>query len=117
MAMQIGSLQTESSTEKQPPQVSPRLARAAHEFEGQMLKELLQPLMAGNGLAGGEDDAGANATLGEFGAEALGQALSRQGGFGIADRIVHDLSHSGKRDHPGKVTGNVHSNTVMSRAE
>ena len=115
--MRIGSVQTDNSTGKQPLQPSPRLVRAAHEFEGQMLKELLKPLMAGDGLTGGENGSGANATLGEFGAEALGQALSRQGGFGIANRIVHDLSHSGNREHPGKVTGNLHSDTVMSRAE
>ncbi len=117
MSMQIGSLQTEMNTGKQPLPASPRLVRAAYEFEGQMLKELLQPLMAGDGLAGGEDESGANATLSEFGAEALGQALSRQGGFGIASRIVRDLSHSGNRNQPGRVTGNLHRDTVMSRAQ
>ena len=117
MAIRLGSLQTERNTGQQPLQASPRLVRAAHEFEGQMMKELLQPLMAGDGLTGGDDESGANATLGEFGAESLGQALSRQGGFGIAARIVRDLSHSGSRTHSGKVTGNLHDDTVMSRSQ
>ncbi len=72
----------------------PRLIRAAHEFEGQMLKELLKPLTAGDGLTGDEADS-SKGILGEYASEALGKALSEQGGFGIADRILHDLSRSG----------------------
>ena len=83
------------------PAPSPKLVRAAHEFEGQMMKELLQPLTAGETLTGEEDgedmDAGAGGALGEFASAALGQALSEHGGFGIANRIVKELSRSGNR--------------------
>ena len=76
---------------------SPQLVRAAHEFEGQMMKELLKPMTAGDGLAGTDDDAdsgaGSGGALGEFTSETLGQALSEQGGFGIANRIIQELSH------------------------
>lgn len=96
---------------------SPRLVRAAHEFEGQMMKELLKPMTAGDGLTGDEDESGSGSTLNEFGAEALGQALSLQGGFGIADRIVKDLSHSGNQRQTGKVTGKLPGNTVMRKSE
>lgn len=96
---------------------SPRLVRAAHEFEGQMMKELLKPMTAGDGLTGDEDDSGSGGTLSEFGAEALGQALSQQGGFGIADRIVKDLSRSGNQPHTGKVTGKLPGNTVMRKSK
>jgi peptidoglycan hydrolase FlgJ len=74
----------------------PRLVRAAQEFEGQMLKELLKPMTESDGLTGSEADGSmaSGGVLGEFAAEALGQAISRQGGFGIADRIVGQLSHS-----------------------
>ena len=79
----------------------PRLVKAAHEFEGQMMKELFHPMTDGGGLGleGSNDDsnAGSSGVLGEFAAEALGQALSERGGFGIADRIVRELSHSGNR--------------------
>jgi Rod binding domain-containing protein len=72
----------------------PRLMHAAHEFEGQMLKELLKPLTAGDGLTGEEPDS-SKGILGEFASEAMGRALSDQGGFGIANRILNDFSRSG----------------------
>jgi len=93
----------------------PRLVRAAHEFEAQMMKELMKPMTAGDALTSedNESDAGAGGALGEFASEALGRALSEQGGFGIANQIVQDLSHSGNKNETGKVTGNLHSNTVI----
>jgi Rod binding domain-containing protein len=96
---------------------SPRLVRAAHEFEGQMMKELLKPLTRESLLTGadgdGDQDASSGGALGEFASESLGQALSAQGGFGIADRIVRDLSHSEGRRASAKVTRDLHGNTVM----
>jgi len=96
----------------------PRLVRAAHEFEGQMMKELLKPMTSGDALTGAEDGdsdsgGGSEGALGEFASEALGQALSRRGGFGIADKIVRELSHSGHRHGDATVTGKLHGNTVM----
>ena len=35
---------------------SPRLVRAAHEFEGQMMKELLKPMTNGDALTGTDAD-------------------------------------------------------------
>jgi Rod binding domain-containing protein len=81
----------------------PRLVRAAHEFEGQMMQELLKPMTNDDALTGEESDSdngggpGSGGALGDFASEALGQALSQHGGFGIANRIVTDLSHT--RDH------------------
>jgi Rod binding domain-containing protein len=100
----------------------PRLVRAAHEFEGQMMKELLKPMTGGDALTGAEDGdsdsgAGSEGALGEFASEALGQALSQRGGFGIADKIVKELSHSGNRHGGAKVIGNLHGNTVMRASE
>ncbi len=91
-----------------------RLIHAAHEFEGQMLKELLKPLTASDGLTGEESDGGAGGVLGEFASEALGQALSRQGGFGIADRILGELSRSGPVPATAGVTGDRHFDTGVS---
>ncbi len=96
---------------------SPRLVSAAHEFEGQMMKELLQPMTGRDALTGDDDESGSSGALGEFASEALGQALSQQGGFGIADRIIRDLSHSGNGGHTGKVTGNPHGDTVVRSSE
>jgi Rod binding domain-containing protein len=90
---------------------SPRLVRAAHEFEGQMMKELLKPMTTGDALTGADDNgdsgAGSAGALGEFASETLGQALSEQGGFGIARRIIHELSHAGNQPGNGKVIRNL----------
>ena len=95
---------------------SPRLVRAAHEFEAQMMQELLKPLTSGEGLDGEEDgsDSGSNGALGEFASETLGRALSEHGGFGIATSIIRELSPKGNKTVTGKVTGNLHVNTVIS---
>jgi Rod binding domain-containing protein len=97
--------------------VQPRLARAAHEFEAQMLKELLQPVTRSSGLLGDEDESGAGGVLAQFGSEALAGALSAQGGFGIANRIVHDLSHSSNRSATTPVMGNSQIDTAMRRGK
>ena len=98
------------------PVPQPRLVRAAHEFEAQMMKELLKP-MTNSSLTGEDEDSGADSgsggALGQFASEALGRALSEQGGFGIANSIVRDLSHSGNKTITGQVTGKLHGNTVM----
>lgn len=94
---------------------TPRLVRAAHEFEGQMMKELLKPMTAGDSVTGedGDSDSGSGGALGQFASEALAQALSARGGFGIANQIVKELSRSGNQTETGKVTENLHGNTGM----
>jgi Rod binding domain-containing protein len=91
----------------------PRLVRAAHEFEAQMMKELLKPMTEASALFA---DSGGNETgvLGEFASESLAGALSAGGGFGIADRIVHSLSHSGNRSETASVIGNPQFDTRIS---
>jgi Rod binding domain-containing protein len=116
--MQVGSIHPGAATGQGGSPPSPRLVQAAHEFEAQMMKGLLQP-MTGKDALTGEDadsggDAGAIGALGEFASQALGEALSRAGGFGIANRIVQDLSHSGNKSGTGKVIGDLHSNPAMT---
>ena len=124
--MHAGSIAGNAAASDAQATPSPRLVKAAHEFEGQMMKELLQPMMAGDALTGSEDGdselgagsgGGSTGALGEFASEALGQALSEHGGFGIADRIVKELSHSGNHHGDGKVTRYLHGNTVMRTPE
>lgn len=104
-----GALQSASSPQ-------PRLVRAAHEFEAQMMQELLKPLTSESGLDGEDDGSasGSGGALGAFATEAFGQALSAQGGFGIATSIVRELSSSGNKTGTTQVTGNLHGNTVIS---
>jgi Rod binding domain-containing protein len=93
--------------------------KAAHEFEAQMMQELLKPLSAGNGLDGEDGDgaSGSGGALGAFASEALGRGLSEQGGFGIADSIVRQLTAASNRQVTTQVTGNMHGNTAMKTHE
>jgi Rod binding domain-containing protein len=94
---------------------SPRLVRAAHEFEAQMMKELLKPMTSTNGLDGEESDtaSGSGGALGEFASEALGRGLSEAGGFGIASSIVKQLTPASNKQVTMPVIRNPHENTVM----
>lgn len=122
--MQLTAIGGESPLTQAQSGPSPRLVRAAHEFEGQIMKELLQPMTRGDALTGadGESDAGegSNGILGEFAAESLGQALSQHGGFGIANSIIQELSHAGTghgagNGHgDGKVTKKINQKYIMS---
>lgn len=94
-----------------------RLVRAAHEFEAQLMKELLTPMVRGGSLIGGEDDEQESAgtgPLGEFAAESLAGSLSAHGGLGIASRIIADLSRSGNPSQNSPVTGRSSVNTVIN---
>lgn len=93
---------------------SERLSRAAQEFEAQMMKELLKPMTGQDGIAGEQADGGDKGVLGEYSTEALARAISRQGGFGIANRIVMELSHSGHSPRSGNVAGN-HGQNLAAR--
>jgi Rod binding domain-containing protein len=92
----------------------PRLIHAAHEFEAQMMQELLKPMTEGDGPDGDGDSAcGSGGALGEFASEALGRGLSERGGFGIAASIVRELTASGIKTGSGAVAGKVNGNTVI----
>ena len=95
----------------------PRLVRAAHEFEAQMMKELMKPLNRGSSLTGADadadDDSGSTGALGEFASETLGRALSEQGGFGIASDIVKQLSPAAHQNGTIPVIGSLHTDTQI----
>lgn len=88
-----------SSQSQSPAIPQPRLVQAAHEFEAQLMKELLKPMTNSAGIGGDDSDAGSNGALAEFAADALGQALSRHGGLGIATDILHSLSRNDRDSH------------------
>jgi Rod binding domain-containing protein len=87
----IGAVSAQHHTATAP---QPRLVQAAHEFEAQLMKELLKPMMNGTGPDGEEADPGSGGALADFATDALGQALSKHGGLGIATNIIHSLSRS-----------------------
>ena len=98
---------------------SPRLVRAAHEFEAQMMNELMRPLTQCSSLTGEDGDSvsGSGGALGSFATEALGRGLSEHGGFGIARSVLEDLSHSGQKAANGKGTENLHRNPGIKASE
>lgn len=85
--------------------LSPRLQTAAHQFEAAMMQQLLGPLtqqLEGmDGLGEDEDDGGSNQALTSFASEALGEALSLHGGFGIADSVLKKLKAEVAERHSG----------------
>jgi len=97
----------------------PRLVHAAHEFEAQMMQELLKPMTCANNIGGENDESasGSGGALGAFACEALGRALSEQGGFGVANRIIGQLSQASNKSVTSQVTENPHGNTVMKFPE
>jgi Rod binding domain-containing protein len=82
---------------------------------------LLKPMTNGDALTGAGDDsdsgAGAGGALSEFAAETLGQGLSERGGFGIANRIIQELSQTGNHYGDGKVTKNPHQKHPMRASQ
>ena|SRR5579863_6201287 len=83
----------------------PRLEQAAHEFEAQMMKELLKPMTNGTSMDGDDSDSGSGCALADFATEALGQSLSRSGGLGIATSILRSLSPHGSTSQIPPETG------------
>ena len=108
-SVQLRAIQEQKAADQATAMPPPRLVQAAHQFEGQLMKELLKPMTDYHGLAGADDDDADSAdALSEFASEAMGQSLSERGGLGIAHRIIQELSHSGNHHESGKVTGNLH---------
>ncbi len=101
------------ATHTMPP---PRLVRAAHEFEAQLMKELLRPMTESGSLTGDDDGDGRGGagTLGEFASESLAGALSASGGFGIANRILGEISRSGNSSKDSPVIEKCNIDTVIS---
>ena len=96
IGLAAGRTAANEETRQVPATVSPRVISAAHEFEAQMMKELLKPLTDGEGSIGDDDQVlGSGNALGEFASETLGRAISDKGGLGIAGRIVQNLAHRG----------------------
>ena len=81
----------------------PRLVKAAHQFEAAMMKELMTPLEAGHGVPGEEDEElGSNSALGSYATEALSQAISEAGGFGVAKHIIQQLTEREEKSNRAK---------------
>lgn len=73
---------------------SPQLRQAANEFEANFLQELLKPLsedaMFGSGDDG--DTSGSMGTVSSIAAQALADGIAKDGGLGIAKRVLAELT-------------------------
>ncbi len=90
----LASQETVQNTSVPTGHKDPRLERSAHEFEASLMAELLKPLQEGDGLTGedsSESGGGSGGALAGFASQSLARAISERGGFGIADRILHQL--------------------------
>jgi Rod binding domain-containing protein len=68
-----------------------------------MMKELLKPMTSQSVAADTADNSeGSTGALGEFASEALAQAISGHGGFGIANRLLGELSGPAHSSGTGK---------------
>ena len=79
-------------------QASPKLAKAAREFEAILLQNWLEKM--NKSFADDGDKAGADAahdTITSMGAQAVATALSARGGIGIASMMLRHLAAIGKR--------------------
>ena len=87
--MRVSAVAAESTPVEARPE--PRLFKAAHEFEAQLMKELLAPMVHA-ASTDDESDSGSAGALGDFAGQALGEAISLRGGLGIADSILRQLA-------------------------
>ena len=105
------SLSGLSSAPQTTPQ-DPKLVSAAHEFEASLMKEFLKPLQqdglfSEDGDKAGDDVSGSAGTLMSYGAEAMAKAISEQGGFGIAQKILDHFKEAASHSQPGAKDGAV----------
>lgn len=96
--MQLDSIASSTLTTTHASSKDPKLEKSAHEFEASLMAELLKPMQEGDGLTGEDSDGGgmgSGGALAGFASESLARAISERGGFGIADRILHQLAPKG----------------------
>ena len=99
---------------------NPKLERSAHEFEASLMTELLRPLQEGDGLTGEDRDgggAGSEGALSGFASESLARAISERGGFGIADRILHQLESASPGAQKEQKDSRVQRGLKLSRSQ
>jgi Rod binding domain-containing protein len=86
-------------------QKAAKLASGAHEFEGMMLQQMLKGLQFGKAPGDAEEaTGGAAGTLESYGTEALAKSIACGGGFGIAQRIIAQVTAQAAH-HEISVTG------------
>lgn len=75
-------------------QASPQLRQAANQFESSFLEELLKPLSDDSmfSSAAEGDPGGSMGTISSIAAQALADGIAKDGGLGIAKRVLAELA-------------------------
>jgi hypothetical protein len=94
----------------------PRLVRAAHEFEAQLMKELLRPMTESGSLTGDDDGDGRGGagTLGEFASESPGRSPECRRRVWNCKPDSRRDSRSGNNSKASPVTGMYNIDTGIS---
>jgi Rod binding domain-containing protein len=84
-----------------------KLVDAAQQFEATMMQELLKPMQHGQDSWGGDEKDGDATfdTLSSFGSETMAKAISKGGGFGIARKVVSQITSQNQQKSEKKTTG------------
>jgi len=80
-----------------------KLRKAAQEFEGILISQLLQDMPMGFSSLSGDTPMAGSETLSSLAVQTLSNAMAGRGGFGIARMIVHQLEPSLNRGGPQSV--------------
>jgi len=78
---------------------SPKLVKAAHEFEAILLQSWLEKMNQSFVGEGGSLDPGHD-TMSSLGTQAIAQAMAARGGIGIASMILRQLQRHGDSEAP-----------------
>jgi Rod binding domain-containing protein len=80
-------------------QQNAKLEDAAQQFEAMLMQEILKPMRKGEDSWEGEkSEDSASDTISGFGTEALAKAVSRNGGIGIAQQVVRQISQEREKN-------------------
>lgn len=96
--MQINGTQTAASLTPADPRQTPKLVKAASDFEALLISQMLHS--ARESSASSLDEGGgseANSSLMDLGEQQFAQALAASGGFGVARMVVAGLSKDANR--------------------
>jgi Rod binding domain-containing protein len=87
---------------------SPKLVKAAHEFEALLLQNWLEKM---NHSFPGDNSSldAAHDTVSSLGTQAIATALAARGGVGIAKMILRQLAAKGPHAETGQIKGNMDS--------
>jgi Rod binding domain-containing protein len=84
-----------------------KLVRAAQEFEGMLISQLLGDFKSGLSSFAGDGPLAGSDTLNSMAVQTLSGALARQGGLGIGRMLVHQLEPSLSRGGKGTTGNNI----------